>query len=216
MAARAQRAATLRRCQGEPITRAASSRTSGFVGEQAEVRCLLGLWWPHQAGSQVRALFPAGAGHPRLAGPDYRCDSQSQLGPGVGRVPARARPRINVLDRKCKGARLAGTRAEFNTMPSRVPGERGETRDPGAPRRISRRCALRPSESRRDGLRASGDGGLLPPPLWGKGGVVVVERDVSANCYPHPNPSPQGGESTPNPWQHQNQNCDSDSRIVTC
>src|SRR4029077_17494445 len=48
---------------------------------------------------------------------------------------------------------------------------------------------------------ASGNGGLLPPPLWGRAGrgLVVVSRTASANCYPHPQPLPSRLRACPLP-----------------
>jgi hypothetical protein len=37
--------------------------------------------------------------------------------------------------------------------------------------------------------------GVLPPPLGGRG-VVVIARDASANCYPHPPTPPHKGEGS--------------------
>src|SRR5262249_60410495 len=57
-----------------------------------------------------------------------------------------------------------------------------------------------PGEECRRGVRGtcnypSRERGLLPPPLWGRGGegVVVVARGVSTDSDPHPQPLPTRG-----------------------
>jgi hypothetical protein len=65
----------------------------------------------------------------------------------------RALARINVPDRSAGARAWPGHASEFRNLPSRVPGERSETRDPGAIRRTvsaaSRRVALGPGSRSR-------------------------------------------------------------------